>query len=269
MPQFNLHGLKFHYRESGGGTPFFFQHGLGGSVNQPFDLFKPPVGFRLLAFDCRGHGETHPIGDPQSFTLATFVDDLLELMNHLKLEKAVIGGISMGAAVALNFALRFPERLLGLVLSRPAWLDAPNPWNVASFSVIASLLREHGGPRGQELFKQSETYREALGLWPDVAVSLAAQFENPRIQQNPATLETIVNDRPVQKLRDCEAIRVPTLVLANRLDPIHPFDYGEILAQIIPRAEFHEITSKSVSKDRHGAEVQQFIGEFLQRHFSG
>ena len=61
---------------------------------------------------------------------------------------------------------------------------------------------------------------------------------------------------------------MPTLVLAYRQDPIHPFGYGQALAGIIPGAEFREITSKSISKERHGAEVQQFIGEFLQKHFA-
>jgi hypothetical protein len=49
---------------------------------------------------------------------------------------------------------------------------------------------------------------------------------------------------------------------------IHPFAYGEALAQDIPGAEFHELTPKSVSKERHGEDVQRFVGDFLVRHFS-
>src|SRR5436305_462059 len=109
MPFFDCDGLTFHYREAGMGTPLVFQHGLGGDVNQPFGLFAPPPGIRLLAFDCRGHGETRPLGNPEKLSLASFADDLLACMNHLAIERAVVGGISMGAAVALNFALRFPE----------------------------------------------------------------------------------------------------------------------------------------------------------------
>ena len=268
MPIFLHDGLSFNYRETGAGTPFFFQHGLGGDVSQPFGLFQPPASFRLLAFDCRGHGATQPLGDPQRIALAAFADDLRALMDHLQIEGAVVGGISMGAAVALNFALRFPERVLGLVLSRAAWLDAPNPWNVERFHLVAQLVREHGARRGQELFKETEVYREALREWPDVAASLAAQFEHPRIEESGFKLECIINDRPNADRREWQAIRVPTLVLANRQDPIHPFEYGEGLAGMIPGAEFHEITSKSVSKERHGVEVQQFLGEFLQKNFA-
>lgn len=268
MPIFTRDGLNFHYRETGVGTPFFFQHGLGGDVSQPFGLFQPPAGFRLLAFDCRGHGETQPLGDPQSIALAAFADDLRALMDHLEIEHAVVGGISMGAAVALNFTLRFPERVLGLVLSRPAWLDEPNPWNVERFHLIAELVRQHGARRGQEFFKATEVYREALRRWPDVAASLAMQFEHPRIEQSVFKLERIINDRPNADRREWQAIHVPTLVLANRQDPIHPFEYGQILAGLIPNAEFQELTSKSVSKERHGTEVQRFLVEFLQKYFA-
>ena len=46
------------------------------------------------------------------------------------------------------------------------------------------------------------------------------------------------------------------------------FEYGQILAGLIPGAEFQEVTSKSISKERHGAEVQRFLTEFLQKHFA-
>jgi pimeloyl-ACP methyl ester carboxylesterase len=64
------------------------------------------------------------------------------------------------------------------------------------------------------------------------------------------------------------ALAVPTLVLANRQDVIHPFAYGEALAGAIRGAGFHELTPKAVSKERHGVDVQRFAGDFLVRHFS-
>jgi len=63
-------------------------------------------------------------------------------------------------------------------------------------------------------------------------------------------------------------IQVPTLVLANRLDSIHPFEYGEILARSIPGAEFKEITSKSVSIAQHEEDVQRALANFLERRFA-
>ena len=62
-------------------------------------------------------------------------------------------------------------------------------------------------------------------------------------------------------------MRAPTLVLGNRPDPVHPFDYAEALARAIPGAELREITSKSVSVSQHGADVQRCLDAFFQRHF--
>ncbi|PYJ06149.1 MAG: alpha/beta hydrolase, partial [Verrucomicrobia bacterium] len=162
MPFFSRDGIQFHFRQTGEGVPFFFQHGLGGDVSQPFGLFTPPPGFQLLAFDCRAHGQTSPLGDPQKISFNSFSDDLLALMDHLAIQQAVIGGISMGAGVALNFALRFPERTLGLLLQRPAWLAEGMRKNADVYGFIARLIREHGAQVGLEHFRRSEVYKAML-----------------------------------------------------------------------------------------------------------
>lgn len=269
MPSFTHDGLSFHYLDSGEGVPFVFQHGLGGDVNQPFKLFCPPPGFRLLAFDCRAHGETRPLGDETRIGLASFADDLRVFLDHLKIEKAVVGGISMGAAVALNFTLRYPHRVLGLVLSRPAWLEAPRPENIHLCKLIAGLIRQHGVAGGKERFLQSPEYAELLRESPDVAGSLARQFDHPRAEETVIKIQRIPHDSPIRSLDEVKAIRVSTLVLANRQDPIHPFEFGEILANAIPGATLRELTAKSVSPERHTADVQRHIEAFLKEHFGG
>jgi sugar phosphate isomerase/epimerase/pimeloyl-ACP methyl ester carboxylesterase len=264
---FRHDGINFHYETVGFGVPFFFQHGLGADVAQPFALFRPPGGIRLLSFDCRAHGQTRPVGSPEKISLAAFADDLLALMDHLRIEKAVVGGISMGAAVVLNFALRYPQRLLGLVLHRPAWLDGPRRDNVAVFTAIASLLRRYGGEKGLLLFKQSEIYQRAVAVAPANAASLAAQFLHPRAEETVVRLERIPLDSPGSDRRDWREIDVPVLVLANDHDAIHPLEFGVTLAREIPGAEFKELTPKSISADLHREETQRFLEDFLLRHF--
>ncbi len=267
MAFFKHDSIEFHYRSEGEGLAFFFQHGLGADLNQPFELFRPPPGLRLIGFDARAHGQTHPVGDPAKIEFNTFATDLLALMDHLGIKRAIVGGISMGAGIAFNFTLRFPQRVIGLVLSRPAWLDAPHAWNVKMFSLITELIRQHGVKRGQDLFKQTSDYKELLRQWPEVAHTLALQFESPHVAETAFKLERIITDTPTPDRKQWGSIQVPTLVLASQQDPIHPFEYGEILARAIPGAEFKEITPKSVSLERHGADVQQFLSEFLQKHF--
>jgi sugar phosphate isomerase/epimerase/pimeloyl-ACP methyl ester carboxylesterase len=264
---FDHDGIRFHYRSQGAGLPFIFQHGLGADLTQPFGLFRPPDGVRLLGFDCRAHGKTRPVGPPEKINFQTFADDLLALMDYLQIERAVVGGISMGAAVALNFVLRHPDRALGLVLHRPAWLDAPRRENVAVFSVIADLLRQHGPEKGLELFKQTPAYQLALAGSPSTAASLAGQFLHPRAREAVARLERIPSDCPGPDRRQWRAIAVPTLVLANGRDAVHPLEYGVTLAREIPGAEFKELTPKADSVERHQEETQRFLEDFLRRHF--
>ena len=265
MPFFHHDGIQFHYCDESSGLPFFFQHGLGADLTQPFSLCSPPPGIRLIGFDARAHGQTKPVGPEDRISLGNFADDLRVLMDHLKIQQAVVGGISMGAAITLNFALRHPDRVLGLVQSRPAWLDAPNPWNVKMFSLVTRLVREHGRARGKEHFLETPQYHEALAKWPDVAASLAGQFDNPMVEETAFKFERIIRDSPCGDRAEWANIKVPALVLANRSDPVHPFEYGVEMQRLIPGAEFHEITAKSVSLEQHNTDVRRCLDSYLSK----
>jgi pimeloyl-ACP methyl ester carboxylesterase len=267
MPYIEHDGLRFNYADSGSGTPFLFQHGLGADLTQPLTLVNAGPKFRVLSFDFRAHGDTHPIGPVEKIGLAPFADDVRAILDALKVQQAIVGGISMGAAVALNFTLRFPQRVIGLIISRPAWLDSPNPWNVKIFSLLTKLIAAHGPIKGQQLFKQTLEYQETLRQWPDVATSLAAQFERPGIEETSFKLERLILDTPSLDRRQWSRIKVPTLVLGNKHDPIHPYEYAAQTADLIPGAELREIASKSVSLDQHNADVQKAINRFLQSYF--
>ena len=266
VPYFEHDGLQFHYQEAGQGqgTPFILQHGLGGDVNQPLGLFTPPPGLKLCAFDCRAHGETRPIGDPAQISFVTFVDDLCTFMDHLRIERCVVGGISMGAGLALAFALRCQARVSGLIISRPAWLDRPAPPNLAIYDQVCGLIGRFGAAQGLERFIQTESYRAIAQESPDAAQSLVGQFQHPRAEEALVRLEQIPHDAPITSLKDLQKIGVPTLVLATRQDPIHPYDYALKLARAIPCAVLHEITPKSVSKTQHANDFQQAVSVFLR-----
>ncbi|HZW31609.1 MAG TPA: alpha/beta fold hydrolase [Isosphaeraceae bacterium] len=267
MPGFDHDSLRFHYRERGEGFPFIFQHGLGGDLNQPFSLYQPPAGIRLLGFDARGHGQTHPLGDVDQLSIATLADDLIAFLDHLGIDRGVIGGISLGSAVAVNVALRFPERVRGLVLSRPAWIDGPVPENVRLYAMIARLIRELGAAEGLERFLRTPEFQAMERESPDCARSLIGQFEQPRAEECVARLERLAGDSPCGDRGDYRRIAVPALVLGNRQDPIHPWAIAETIAQLIPGAELRALTPKSVSLEAHTADVQQALDAFFQNRF--
>jgi pimeloyl-ACP methyl ester carboxylesterase len=269
MPEYDHGGIHFHYRDEGAGLPFVFQHGLGGDVDQPLSFFEsdlhdnPP--FRMIALDCRAHGKTHPIGPEDSLSFSCFADDVVALMDFLHVTQAVVGGISMGAGIGLNLALRYPQRVRGLVLSRPAWLDRPSPENLSILSTIAALIREHGVDEGRERFLHSREYATMMDASPDVAGSLLGQFDHPRADETVAKLERIPQDAPCRDRNEWASIAVPVLILANRQDPVHPVEFGETLAAVIPGAELQIITPKSVSIENHYSDVRKTIRDFIRR----
>ncbi len=263
MPLFHHDGLSFHYRQEGDGLPFIFQHGLGGDLGQPCGVYRPASGVRLISFDMRGHGETQPLGDVAKLSIASLADDLVALLDHLEIERTVLGGISLGSAVAVNTALRYPERVRGLVLSRPAWIDRPVPENVYIYTTIAGLIREAGASEGLERFRRTPEFQAMEQESPDCARSLVGQFEHPRALECVARLERLIRDTPCPDRALYRTIRVPTLILGNHQDPIHPWAFAETLAGLTPRAELREITPKSVSLDRHAADVQAAVDDFL------
>ncbi|MEZ4669976.1 MAG: alpha/beta hydrolase [Anaerolineae bacterium] len=265
MPSFYRDNLTFHYTDSGVGFPFIFQHGLGGDVKQTAEVYQPQPGIRMLSLDCRGHGETRPLGDAARLNFDSFADDVIGMMDHLNIPRAVVGGISMGAGISLNIALRHPLRVRGLVLSRPAWLDQPMPDNLLNFVKVAESIRRYGAAEGLQQFKQSEAYQAAVKEAPDVANSLLTHFTHPRAEETYIKLERLPNDAPCRDLAACASITVPTLILGNRHDPPHPYAMAETLASVIPSATLHEIPSKSVNREQHFQDARAYMMEFLSQ----
>jgi pimeloyl-ACP methyl ester carboxylesterase len=268
MPYLTHDNLNFFYLDRGSGVPFFFHHGLGGETEKVFALVELPPGFRLVGLDCRGHGKTNPMGPSGKLRFNCFADDLIALMDYLHIQGAVVGGSSMGAGVALNCALRYPQQVRGLVLLRPAWLDTPTAGNVRLFGEIAQLLREHGPEKGRKTFTRSTAFTSVMIQCPDVADSLLALFSDPRALETVARLELIPQDVPNRDRAEWRRIAAPTLVLANRGDPVHPYEFAEILAREIPGAQLHELTPKSVSVEQYTTELRQALARFLLKQFS-
>ncbi len=110
-----INGLNIEYVEHGHGLPVVFVHGFPFSSRmwEP-QLIGLPDYIRRIAFDIRGFGQSD-VGDGQ-YMLEFFVDDLIGLLDHLGIDKAVICGLSMGGYVVLRALERHSDRFLGAVL---------------------------------------------------------------------------------------------------------------------------------------------------------
>ena len=113
-----LNDVTINYTERGmpQGLPVVFIHGF--PFNQ--EMWDPQINILPnnvygITYDVRGHGNSD-VGDGQ-FTIELFVDDLIALLDHLHIEKAVFCGLSMGGYIALRTFERHPDRVCGLILS--------------------------------------------------------------------------------------------------------------------------------------------------------
>jgi pimeloyl-ACP methyl ester carboxylesterase len=265
MPFFDHAGLRFHYEERGTGRPFIFQHGLGGDTAQPLGLLRPSAGMRLIAFDCRGHGLTPP-GPADGLTFEALTGDWLALMDHLGLDQAIAGGISLGAALALRVALQHPARIRALVLVRPAWLDGGlADANLAMYALIARLIREHGLAQAQLVFAGSFTYQALRSESPAAAEAFMRQFESAQAEAAVARLERLPAEIPHPRA-DWARLHAPVLILACRDDRLHPFEVAQDLASGLPGAELIQAASRHADAARHAADVQRETEAFLARH---
>ena len=152
MPFIETGGIRFHYALSGSDGPLVvFQHGLGGDVSQPQASWAIPWFCEHFLSIVAAMVAPSLWGPPESLRFSVFADDLRNILNALHMETVVAGGISMGAGVALNFALRYPSRVKALIISRPAWLDAPSPSNLEILQKLARWLEEHGPEKSRTL----------------------------------------------------------------------------------------------------------------------
>jgi len=262
MGSLDREGIAFSYLDRGAGAPFVFQHGLGGDATQPDGLYHHQR--RLVCLECRGHGATIPLGDPDRLTFATFAADVLALIDHLDIERALVGGVSMGAGVAARIAVDHPERVTGLVLVRPAWLDAPHPSNLQIMETVAGLI-QHDTDDALAALEGDPSYQAIAAQAPSAADSLRGQLSRRLARERAAVLQRMPADHPLPNGSRWADITTPTLVIATHGDPIHPFTIAEAIAARIPSAQLREVPSKDMDPAAHTREIAATIATFAAK----
>lgn len=252
--------------EHGAGEAVLFQHGLGGHEVQVAQVFPDAPDWRRITTECRGHGSS-TLGTRRPFSIAMFAEDVIAAADERRIDRFVAGGISMGAAVALHLAKTHPLRVKGLILMRPAWLFPAAPENMQPIREIASLLQNHPLPQARALFAASTT-AERLGRdAPDNLTSLRGYFDRSGATAFADVLGDIASDGAGVSAADAARLSLPTLVLGNQQDMIHPLAIAQTLAQTIPHADFYELPAKAADAEAHFASARTAITHFLTTKF--
>ena len=255
-------GCRLAFVDEGEGLPVLWQHGLGADRAQPAEVFPNLQGVRRITLECRGHGRSE-LGDEARLSIAQFAEDAIALLDHLGVERAVVGGISLGAAIGLRIAALHPDRARSLVLARPAWVDEHGPDHMHIYQDVADLLAAFGPRDGKARFEALPRLAEVEAASPDNAASMRWFFDRDDPRSTIALLSRIPAEGPGVSQDRMRALALPTLVIANDHDYVHSLATARALASLIPGAAACEITSKTIDRARYVADFKDALSLFL------
>jgi pimeloyl-ACP methyl ester carboxylesterase len=250
-------------RDESEGKPIVFQHGLCGAASQTIEAFPHDQRFARVTVECRGHGASQA-GAFSQFSIATFTEDVAAYMRCAKFGRTLVGGISMGAAIALRLAIKHPDLVAGLALVRPAWVLGASPENNVANRAVGRLLKEMPPEDAKARFLASPLAQMIARESPDNMASLSGFFGREPIAVTAALLSAIAADGPGVSADEVACLAVPTLVVGCAQDVIHPIATARALAQLVPGARFVEICPKGQDKARHIAELHTQLLNFFE-----
>ncbi len=172
MPVVELNGIHINYEEHGShyGTPILLTHAYAATLQMWQPQFDAWSEYRVIAWDMRGHGGTDSPPSQVAYDEKLTVEDMASLLRHLGIKEAVVGGLSLGGYISLEFQVAHPEMVRALVLCNtgPGYRkdDARAGWN--DFSIgYAKRFEERGLDglgRGIEIDATKQYQRSAEGL---------------------------------------------------------------------------------------------------------
>jgi pimeloyl-ACP methyl ester carboxylesterase len=216
---------------------------------------------RVIALDLRGHGRSAPATG--ALTLYDMVDDALAVLDHLGIDRAVWGGLSIGGMIAMRAALRYPSRVAALML-----LDSHAGRELLSvrikYAALAALVRTLGiasvvGPVLKLMFGAT-SFRKR----PDLVAEWRQRFMAVDAPSMLLVLDALVGRDSV--VEDLAKITVPALVLVGAEDLALPPERSREIAAHLADSEFLEVAAAGhLSTLEAPAEINEAIGRFLQR----
>jgi pimeloyl-ACP methyl ester carboxylesterase len=236
-------------------------HGLllSQTMHTPLARDLAARGNRVVTVDLLGHGESERPRDMWRYSMRFFADQLVALMDHLELERAVVMGTSLGANAALEVALESPQRLQGMVIEMPV-LDNALLASALTFTPILGALT-FGEPAMKLVARAARAVpRGLLPHYGNVLLDTIRQDPGP----GAAVLQGLFFGRVAPHRNERRTLQTPALVIGHRRDPVHPFSDAGMLAEELPNARLLEADSLvelRVSPERLTDEIAAFLDE--------
>jgi pimeloyl-ACP methyl ester carboxylesterase len=260
MAELSYQGHRIGFDVYGEGErPIVLTHGLLMNRHM-FDQLGPALaerGNRVICVDLLGHGRSDQPDDLRLYSMPLFAEQVLALLDHLGLERAVVGGTSLGANVGLELAVRRPERVKGLFIEMPV-LDNALAAVAAIFAPILLGLRV--GKPAVELSSRLASLLPRTNYILDIGLDWARRRPGPSI----AVLEGLLLGETAPPREQRILIDRPALVVGHQRDPLHPFSDSGMLHEELPHAQLVEagsILEWRTRPKRLNAELAHFLDE--------
>lgn len=233
--QFDYQGHTLRYEVHGeGDRVLVYLHGLlmDANMNRSIARRLAKRGWRVVLLDLLGHGRSDKPAHATLHRFDRYARQVVALLDHLGLEKAVIGGASLGADVSLLVATAFPERVSALVLEMPV-LEWATP--VGALIFLPILLTVHFARRPFRWFTRmmARLPRRGTGATDSLLNLLSASPETTA-----AVLHGILVGPVAPEIELRRRIGVPTLVIGHERDLLHRFTDATNLVEDVPGAKF-------------------------------
>jgi 3-oxoadipate enol-lactonase len=249
-----------HYRSVGAGPPVLLIHGVGVDLTM-WDAQVVALADRwtVIRYDMLGHGGSAK--PPGQRSLGDFAEQIVFLLDHLRLARVAVVGFSMGGMVALALAVRHPERVERLVILNAVYARTPQQ----SAAVLARL-------RQVEVVGPAANVEAALKRWFTPAFAAARPDAIEAVRRRVETNDRLgyLNAYRVFATGDAElieplrGIRCPTLVVTGELDPNSTPEMARRMAAMIPGARAVILPGLPHMAPVEGADVvNDLLREFL------
>jgi pimeloyl-ACP methyl ester carboxylesterase len=228
----------------GKGFPVLCLHGHPGSSGS-MSVFTNHLSqrFMTLAPDLRGYGKSQT---RQNFEMTDHLTDLEALCDRYHLDEFILLGWSLGGIIAMELALKFPDRVKGMILiataARPHGNHPPISWQDNLFTGIAALANQiqPSAPWHIELFGKRSLYRYLIQQHTAIAYQYLAVEATAAFLQTSAAANRALNqalNQRYNRLAEISQIQCPTLVLAGAEDRHITAQSSLETAQNIPNSQ--------------------------------
>jgi pimeloyl-ACP methyl ester carboxylesterase len=218
-------------------------------------------GNRVICIDLLGHGRSDRPDDPRLYSMTAFADQVRALLDHLRLDEAVVGGTSLGANVGLEFAAWHPQRAKALFVEMPVLENALTAVAVIFTPILVAL--RFGAPVFRVVSQVTSRVPRSHYL-VDIVLDWVRQDPEPSAD----VLEGLILGRTAPPQEDRMRLENPALVIGHPADPLHPFNDADQLVEEMPNSRLvnaSSIVEWRINPERLNDELASFLDEVWAR----